>query len=159
MNAARSLYDRIQEVRERYPAGTHSALIPALRLAQEQYGWLSPDAFCEVADALDLTPAYCHSVASFYDQFRLEPVGEHMVEVCTNVSCALYGAQAVLEAFQDELGCHAGETSPDGSVTLRTIECLGGCGWATVVAVDHHYRLHVSPDDVAGIVEELRSAE
>lgn len=150
-----TLYDRIQAVRERYPEGTHSALIPALRLAQEQYGWLSPDAFREVADALDLTPAYCHSVASFYDQFQLEPVGEHMVEVCTNVSCALYGAQAVLEAFQDELGCRAGETSPDGSVTLRTIECLGGCGWGTIVAVDGRYRHRVKPDDVPAIVEEL----
>ena len=96
------------------PTGTRSAVIPALRLAQEQYGWLSPDAIREVADALDLTPAYCHAVASFYDKFQLEPVGEHMVEVCTNVSCALYGAQAVLEAFQDELGCRAGETTADG---------------------------------------------
>ncbi len=150
-----ALYDRIQEVRERYPVGTESALLPALRLAQEQYGWLTPDALREVADALDLTPAYCHSVASFYDQFQLEPVGEHMVEVCTNVSCALYGAQAVLEAFQEELGCRAGETSPDGSVTLRTIECLGGCGWGTIVAVDGRYRHRVRPDDAAAIVGEL----
>ena len=88
-----TLYDRIQNVRELYPEGTTSAVIPALRLAQEQYGWLSPDAFREVADALDLTPAYCHSVASFYDQFQLEPVGEHSIEVCTNVSCAIYGAR------------------------------------------------------------------
>jgi NADH-quinone oxidoreductase subunit E len=150
-----ALYDRIQEVRERYPEGTSSALIPALRLAQEQYGWLSPDAFRDVADALDLTPAYCYSVASFYDQFQLEPVGEHMVEICTNVSCALYGAQAVLEAFQNELGCRAGETSPDGSVTLRTIECLGGCGFGTVVAVDGRYRLKVKPADAPVILAEL----
>jgi NADH-quinone oxidoreductase subunit E len=153
--STQALYDRIQEVREHYPPGTHSALIPALRLAQEQYGWLSPVAFREVADALDLTPAYCRAVASFYDQFQLEPVGEHMVEVCTNVSCALYGAQSVLEAFQDELGCRAGETSDDGKVTLRTIECLGGCGWGTVVAVDGHYRLKVQPGDAATIVAEL----
>ena len=115
-------------------------MIPALRLAQEEYGWLSPDAIREVADALDLTPAYCHAVASFYDQFQLEPVGKHSVEVCTNVSCALYGAQAVLEAFEDELGCRAGETTRDGAVTLRTIECLGGCGWGTIVAVDGRYQ-------------------
>ena len=154
MNAP-TLYDRIQDVRERYPEGTNSALIPALRLAQEQYGWLSPDAFREVADALDLTPAHCRSVASFYDQFQLEPVGEHMVEVCTNVSCGLYGAQAVLEAFQIELGCHAGETSPDGAVTLRAIECLGGCGWGTIVAIDGRYRHKVKPEDVPAIVGEL----
>jgi NADH-quinone oxidoreductase subunit E len=155
VSSTATLYDRIQEVRERYPAGTRSALIPALRLAQEQYGWLSPDAFREVADALDLTPAFCRSVASFYDQFDLEPVGEHIVEVCTNVSCALYGAQAVLDAFQDELGCRAGETSVDGKATLRTIECLGGCGWGTIVAVDGRYRHKVQPGDVPAIVAEL----
>ena len=119
-------------------------MLPALRLAQEEYGWLSPDALREVADALDETPAFCKSVASFYDMFNLAPVGEHMVEVCTNVSCALYGAQQVLESFEAELGCRAGETSDDGKVTLKTIECLGGCGWGTIVAVDHHYRMHVT---------------
>jgi len=150
-----TLHDAIQIERAKYPEGSASAVLPALRLAQEEYGWLSPDAFREVADALELTPAYCRSVASFYDMFDLEPVGRHRIEVCTNVSCALYGAQQVLEAFEAELGCRAGETSPDGNVTLRTIECLGGCGWGTVVAVDHRYRLHVQPEDVATIVEEL----
>ena len=115
-------------------------MLPALRLAQEEYGWLSPDALREVADALETTPAFCKSVASLLRQFNLEPVGEHLVEVCTNVSCAVVGAQQVLEAFEAELGCRAGETRADGKVTLRTIECLGGCGWGTVVAVDHHYR-------------------
>jgi NADH:ubiquinone oxidoreductase subunit E len=110
----------------------------------------------EVADALEVTPAYVKSVASFYDQFHLAPVGEHLVEVCTNVSCAVVGAQQVVEAFESELGCHAGETSADGKVTLRAVECLGGCGWATIVAVDHHYRTHVKADDVPAIVEELR---
>jgi NADH-quinone oxidoreductase subunit E len=95
-------------------------------------------------------------VASFYDMLHLEPVGRHMVEVCTNVSCALAGAQQVVEAFEHELGVSAGKTSEDGSVTLRPIECLGGCGWATVVSVDHRYRLHVRPDDVPSIVQELR---
>jgi NADH-quinone oxidoreductase subunit E len=153
--SAATLYDRIQEVRALYPPGTNSAVPPALRLAQQEYGWLSPDVFREVADALDLTPAYCRSVASFYDQFNLEPVGRHMVEVCTNVSCALYGAQAVLEAFEDELRCRAGETTEDGKATLRTIECLGGCSWGTIVAVDEHYKLRVQPGDVGAIVAGL----
>jgi NADH-quinone oxidoreductase subunit E len=95
-------------------------------------------------------------VASFYDMFHLEPVGQHMVEICTNVSCALVGAQRVLEVFERELGVRAGETTEDGLVTLRTIECAGGCGWGTVVAVDHRYREPVLPDDVPGIVKELR---
>jgi NADH-quinone oxidoreductase subunit E len=153
----RTLHDSILDERAKYPEGTRSAVLPALRLAQEEYGWLSPEALREVADALELTPAYCKAVASFYDMFHLVPVGTHLVEVCTNVSCALYGAQDVLESFEHELGCRAGETSDDGAVTLRTIECLGGCGWGTVVAVDHQYRLRVQPDDAAEIVEELRA--
>jgi NADH-quinone oxidoreductase subunit E len=152
-----SLYDEIQEERALYP-DRRSAVLPALRLAQERYGWLSPEAFREVASALDLTPAYCKAVASFYDMFHLAPVGRHLVEVCTNVSCALVGAQQVLEAFQAELGVAPGETTDDGEITLRTIECAGGCGWGTVVAVDHRYREPVHPRDVQAIVEELRSA-
>ena len=152
-----ALYAEIQKLRRLYP-DERSATIPALRLAQEKYGWLSPDAFREVADALDTTPAYCMSVASFYDMFHLQPVGKHVVEVCTNVSCALNGAQQVLEGLERELGVKAGETSDDGEVTLRTVECAGGCGYAVVVVVDHRYREHVSPADVPAIVEELRAS-
>jgi NADH-quinone oxidoreductase subunit E len=152
-----SLYEEIRGVMAQYPS-PRSATLPALRLAQERYGWLSPDALREVAEALDETPAYCQAVASFYDMFHLEPIGRHLVEVCTNVSCGLVGAQQVLEAFQQELGLRPGETSEDGEVTLRTIECAGGCGWGTVVAIDHRYREPVRPDDVPGIVAELRSA-
>jgi NADH-quinone oxidoreductase subunit E len=153
----RSLYDEIQEVAERYPV-RRSAIMPALHLAQERYGWLPPEALREVADALELTPAYCQAVASFYDMYHLEPIGRHSVEVCTNVSCALLGAQQVVEAFERELGIHPGETSEDGAVTLRTVECYGGCGWGPVVAVDHRYREPVRPADVPAIVRELRGA-
>ena len=148
-------YDEVQELKAQYP-DWHSATLPALRLAQEKHGYLSPDALRECAQALGTTPAYCEAVASFYDMFHLKPTGRHMVEVCTNVSCALVGAQQVLERFEEELGVEAGETTDDGAVTLRTIECLGGCGWATIVSVDHHYRTHVQPDDVPAIVQELR---
>ena len=133
-------------------------MLPALRLAQERDGYLTREGFRDVADALDLTPAYCEGVASFYDMFHLEPVGRQLVEVCTNVSCALVGAQEVLEAFESELGVRAGGTTDDGAVTLRTIECAGGCGWGTVVAVNHRYREPVRPEDVPAIVEEVRGA-
>lgn len=155
--AARSLYDEIQDVIAQYPR-SRSATLPALRLAQERYGWLPPEALREVADALGETPAYCMAVASFYDMFHLQPVGRHLVEVCTNISCALVGAQQVLESFESELGLHPGETSEDGEFTLRTVECAGGCGWGTVVAIDHRYRERVSAADVPGIVQELRSS-
>jgi len=151
-----TLYEQIQAERAKYPPDSRSAVMPALRLAQEEHGWLSPDVIREVADALEVTPAYVKSIASFYDQYNLEPVGTHLIEVCTNVSCAVVGAQQVLEAFEHECGCHAGTTSDDGEFTVRTIECLGGCGWGTIVSVDHHYRTRVQPDDVPQIVERLR---
>jgi NADH-quinone oxidoreductase subunit E len=145
-------------LKEQYP-DWRSATLPALRLAQERHGYLSPEALRETAAALGTTPAFCESVASFYDMFHLAPVGRHMVEVCTNVSCALAGAQQVLEAFEQELGVSAGATTDDGAFTLRPIECLGGCGWATIVSIDEHYRTHVRPEDVPAIVEELRGGE
>jgi NADH-quinone oxidoreductase subunit E len=151
-------HDEVQELKTRYP-DWRSATLPALRLAQEKHGHLSPDALRECADALGTTPAFCQSVASFYDMFHLEPTGRHLVEVCTNVSCALAGAQHVLEAFERELGVEVGGTTGDGEVTLRPIECLGGCGWATIVAVDHRYHTHVKPDDVPAIVQELSRGE
>ena len=153
-----TLADEIQKVAAEYPEA-RSAVLPALRMAQERHGWLSTEALREVAGALDVTPAYCKSVASFYDMFHLQPVGRHVVEVCTNVSCALVGAQQVLEAFQDELGVRAGETTDDGEVTLRTVECAGGCGWATVVAIDHRYREPTRAEDVPRLVAELRGEE
>jgi NADH:ubiquinone oxidoreductase subunit E len=146
----------VREIAAEYPE-SRSAVLPALRLAQERHnGWLPPEAFVEVADALDLTPAYCKAVASFYDMFHLEPVGRHVVEVCTNICCGLRGAQDVLNAFAGELGIAPGETTADGEFTLRAVECYGGCGWPTVVAIDDYHRLNVGAADVPGIVQELR---
>ena len=152
-----SLQAEIEKVAKQYPE-SRSAILPALRLAQEEHGWLSREALMEVGEALGLTPAYCMSIASFYDMFHLEPVGEHTVEVCTNVCCGLVNAQAVLEAFERELGVAPGETTGDGAITLRAVGCLGGCATPTIVAIDHRYREWVTPGDVPAIVEELRSA-
>ncbi len=150
-----TFYEDVQKIRARYPEGSHSASLQALRLAQAKHGYLTREAFEETADALDVTPAFCYSVATFYDMFNLEPVGTHTIEICTNLPCGLCGAQKVVEAFEQELGIKAGETTEDGNVTLRAVECLGGCGYATVVAVDHRYRQHVKPEDVAEIVGSL----
>jgi NADH-quinone oxidoreductase subunit E len=151
-----TFYEEVQAIKAQYPE-ERSAVLPALRLAQEQHeGWLPPEALVEVADALDLTPAQVEAVASFYDMLHLDPVGRHMVEVCTNLSCALVGAQQVMEAFERELGIRPGETTEDGEFTLRAIECLGGCGTAVVVAVDERYHEPVRPEDVPAIVEEVR---
>ena len=148
----------LDPIMAQYP-DRRSAVLPALRIAQEEHGgWLPPEALREVADALDLAPAQVEAVASFYDMLHLAPVGRHMIEVCTNLPCALVGAQQVLESFEQELGVHPGETSEDGEFTLRAIECAGGCGRAVVVVVDGVYREPVRPEDAPGIVAEVRSA-
>jgi NADH-quinone oxidoreductase subunit E len=151
-----SLAGEIREIAAQYP-DSRTAILPALRLAQEQNGgWLTPESFEQVGEALGLTPAYCQAVASFYDMFHLAPVGRHSIEVCTNLSCALSGAQQVVDAFESELGIAPGETTEDGEITFRAVECLGGCGYATVVAVDNRYRQFVKPEDVPSIVEGVR---
>ena len=151
------MIDEVKKIAAEYP-DRHSAVLDALRLAQERHGgWLPPEAFREVAASLGETPAYAKSIATFYDMFHLQPVGRHLVEVCTNLSCALAGAQGVVDAFARDLGVGPGETTDDGEVTFRLMECAGGCGRATVVVVDHRYREHVQADDVPAIVEELRA--
>ena len=145
----------VQRLRAQYP-DERSAIMEALRLAQRRHnGWLPPRALREVAEAMDVTPAQAEAVASFYDMYNLEPVGRHIVEVCTNLSCALVGAKQVVDAFEQQLGLPPGETSDDGAVTFRLIECAGGCGYAPVVVVDGRYREPTRPEDVPAIVEEL----
>jgi NADH-quinone oxidoreductase subunit E len=148
---------QVRKLAAQFP-DSKTAILPALRLAQEQNdGWLDTESFERVGEALGLTPAYCQAVASFYDMFHFAPVGRHSIEVCTNLSCALSGAQQVVDAFESELGVAPGETTDDGEITLRTVECLGGCGYATVVSVDNRYRQFVKPEDVAAIVEDVRA--
>jgi NADH-quinone oxidoreductase subunit E len=152
-----TLYDAVQAEVAKYPT-RRGAILPALHLTQEAYGWLSPEALSACSAAIGFSPAYCQSVASFYDMFFLEPVGAHVIDVCTNLACALRGAGEVVEAFEQELGVRIGGTTDDGTITLRKAECLGGCAWAPVVAVDERYRERVTPEDVPQIVSEARSA-
>jgi NADH-quinone oxidoreductase E subunit len=152
-----TLEAKIRKLGTQYP-DSRTAILPALRLAQEQNGgWLTLESFELVGDALELTPAYCQAVASFYDMFHLEPVGRHLVEVCTNICCGLRGAQDVLAAFESELGVEPGETTADGAFTLRAVECIGGCDRPTVVAIDDRHRFNVSAADVPQILQELRN--
>src|ERR1043166_2409834 len=152
-------YAEVEKLAAPYPE-RRSAILPALRLAQERHGgWLPPEALQEVAEAIGVAPAQVEAVASFYDMLHLEPVGKHLVEVCTNLSCALVGAQQVLEGFERELGVHPGATSDDGEFTLRAIECAGGGGRGVVGVIDGVYHEPVRPDDVPGIVAEVRRAD
>jgi NADH-quinone oxidoreductase E subunit len=149
--------EEVHRLRARYPRG-RSAIMGALRLAQRRHnGWLPPEALEEVAYAMDVTPAHAQAVASFYDMYNLEPVGRHIVEVCTNLSCALVGAQQVVDDLEEQLGIPPGETSDDGEVTFRLVECAGGCGSAPVVIVDGRYEEPTRPEDVPALVEQVRN--
>jgi NADH-quinone oxidoreductase subunit E len=151
-----ALIERIEAMAARYP-NSRSAILPALHMAQEHFAWLPAEAFEAVAEALDTTPAFAQSVASFYDMFHLQPVGKHLVEVCTNVACSLNGAAAVVQEFEQQLGVHAGESTEDGFCTLRTVECLGACGTAPTVAVDNRFREFFEPSQVKPLLQELRA--
>ena len=152
-----TLYEAVQAEIAKYPT-RRGAVLPALHLTQEAYGWLSPEALVACSDAIGFSPAYCQAVASFYDMFFLEPVGTHVIDVCTNLACALRGAGGLVEAFERELGVGLGGTTDDGTITLRKAECLGGCSWAPVVAVDERYRERVALEDVPQIVGDARAA-
>ena len=108
-----TLYEAVQAEIAKYPT-RRGAVLPALHLTQEAYGWLSPEALEACSDAIGFSPAYCQSVASFYDMFFLEPVGAHVIDVCTNLACALCGAGELVEAFEQELGVRIGGTTDDG---------------------------------------------
>jgi NADH-quinone oxidoreductase subunit E len=130
-----------------------SALLPALFVAQQEFGYLSPEALAGVAETLDLPVSEVASVASFYSLFYLEPVGRHVIQVCTNLACMVNGCGAVVRRLEDRLGVTAGGTSADGRFTLRTVECLGACEEAPVLLADEDRWARVGLDDLDRILE------
>lgn len=147
---------RLEKALSRYPT-RRAALLPMLNYAQEVNGWVSGDAMREIAGALELTPAYVHSVATFYTMYNRRPVGRYLIQVCTNISCHLCGGEEVLERFLEGAGVRLGETTDDGLFTVMEVECLGACGFATVVQINDEYYEDVAPEDVPGILDELRA--
>jgi NADH-quinone oxidoreductase subunit E len=144
----------IEALRARYPVA-QSALIPALLRAQEEVGWVPPEAMAEVAELLGLPVEVVAEVASFYSLIFTEPVGRHVVQLCTNVSCMLSGAEAVRERVERELGVRAGQTTPDGRVTLLAVECLAACDQAPCMMVDEQHHGPLTPEATARILREL----
>ncbi|NJD09322.1 MAG: NAD(P)H-dependent oxidoreductase subunit E [Gemmatimonadetes bacterium] len=146
--------ERLDKILSRYP-NRQGALLPVLALAQEIRGHLSPESMAEVAAALGLAPAYVRGVATFYTMYHKRPVGEHLVQVCTNVACNLCGADEVLRAFLAATGTEPGQISADGQYTVIEAECLGACGFPTAVQVNDRYFENVSPEAVPAILERL----
>jgi NADH-quinone oxidoreductase E subunit len=146
--------DRLEKAMSRYPE-KRAALLPMLGYAQERNGWVSDESMEQIAGALDLTPAYVRSVATFYTMYNKHPVGRHFIQVCTCISCYLHEADEVFERFLAETGTRAGEVSEDGKYTVIEAECLGACGFATAVQVNDRYFENVTPDQVPAILDEL----
>jgi NADH-quinone oxidoreductase subunit E len=145
----------LHEIVARYP-NKMAACIPVLHLCQEQnQNWVNDDVITYVAHRLDLSPAHVKGVVTFYTLFNQKPVGKHQLWVCQTLSCALRGADQILAHCEKRLGCHVGETSKDGKVTLRTAECLASCGTAPMMQVDKTYYENLSIKEVDRILDGL----
>jgi len=147
--------ERFEKILTRYPT-KRAALLPTLGLAQEIRGHVSPETMDRVAELLELSPAYVRGVATFYTMYNKAPVGRHLVQVCTNISCNLCGADEVLATFLRYTDTELGETSEDGNFTVIEAECLAACGFPTCVQINSRYYENVTPSDVQKIVEQLK---
>ena len=148
--------DEIKELPARFPQ-PRSAVMPALDLAQEELGHLTPEAMTEVAAALNLDAGYVEGVATFYSLFHLQPVGKHHFYICTNLSCMLRGSEAVVRRFQELTGVkEPGEVSSDGMFSYHEVECLGACEYAPMLRLDHRYHYDLSPARIDSIVNDCR---
>ncbi len=145
-----------REIVGRYPR-PRSALIPLLHLAQEQDGWVTPEAMEHIAELVGVSPADVLGTCSFYEMFKREPVGTYLVNVCTNISCLLVGGEELLEHVEDTLGVRAGGTTPDGTFTVEDVECIAACTEAPCLQVNYRYHHRVTPDRFDQLVEDLRS--
>ena len=150
--------DRLAKAISRYPE-KKAALLPMLAYAQERNGWVSPASMEEIAGALDLTPAYVRSVATFYTMYHKHPTGRHVIQVCTCTACHVCGADDVFETFLSATGTRPGEPSKDGRYMVMEAECLGACGFATAVQVNDRYFENVTPDRVKDVLAALEDGE
>lgn len=142
----------------RYPEGKQkSALLPVLHLAQDSFGgWLSAETMDYVAELLQIAPIEVYEVATFYSMYNLKPVGKYMFEVCQTGPCMLRGSDDIIAYIGEKLGIKSGETTQDGMFTLKTVECLGACGYAPMMQLGKHYREHLTKEKVDAIIDECR---
>jgi NADH-quinone oxidoreductase subunit E len=148
----------VKKIIGRYPEGKQkSAVIPVLHIAQEEFGgWLSSDTMDYVASLLQLEPIEVYEVASFYSMYNLQPVGKYVFEVCQTGPCMLNGSDNIIEYIKTRLGIGVGETTGDGLITLKTVECLGACGYAPLMQLGKHYREHLTKEKVDALIDECR---
>lgn len=145
---------QFEQVLTRYPT-KQAAILPTLWLAQTEFGYLSPAVMEYIAGLLDLSPAYVLGVATFYTMFYKEPMGKCHVQVCTNLSCTLVGAEKIVRCLEEKLGVTVGQTTSDQVFSLSEVECLGSCGTAPVVQVNDDYHEKQTPEKVLSLIDEL----
>jgi NADH-quinone oxidoreductase subunit E len=145
-----------REIIGRYPR-PKSALIPLLHLAQEQDGHVTEDAMGHIAELVGITPAEVLGTCSFYEMFKLEPVGTYLVNICTNISCLLMGGEELLHHAEEKLAIKAGNTTPDGLFTIEEVECIAACTEAPCLQVNYRYANKVSNEDFDQLVDDLRA--
>ena len=150
----------VEQIIQRFPEGKQkSALIPVLHLAQEEFGgWLSAETMDYVASVLHLEPIEVYEVATFYSMYNLKPVGRYLFEVCQTGPCMLNGSDNIIRYIFEKLGIKPGETTSDGMFTLKTVECLGACGYAPTMQLGKNYREHLTKEKVDAIIEECRKS-
>jgi NADH-quinone oxidoreductase subunit E len=149
---------KVKELISHYPEGKQkSALLPVLHIAQDTFGgWLSSDTMDYVAGLLNIAPIEVYEVATFYSMYNLKPVGRYMFEVCQTGPCMLKGCDDIIAYISDTLGIKPGETTADGLFTLKTVECLGACGYAPMMQLGKNYWEHLTKEKVDAIIEECR---
>lgn len=149
----------VEKIISHYPEGKHkSALIPVLHLAQQEFGgWLSVDTMDYVATLLRIEPIEVYEVATFYSMYNLTPVGSYLFEVCHTGPCMLNGSDDIIKYIFEKLGIKPGETTGDKLFTLKTVECLGACGYAPMMQLGKNYREHLTKEKIDAIVEECRN--
>lgn len=149
---------KAQEIIARYPQGKQkSALLPLLHLAQEENnGWLSVEAMDYVATLLQIKPIEVYEVATFYSMYNLKPVGRYVFEVCQTGPCMINGSDGIIDYIKQKLNIGVGETTTDGLFTLKTVECLGACGYAPMMQLGKFYKEHLTKEKVDSIVDECR---
>lgn len=151
--------DKVQEIISRYPAGRQkSALLPILHYAQRELGggWLSPEIMDYVASLLNILPVEVYEVATFYSMYNLKPVGRYVLEVCRTGPCCLVGAEKIQEHIEHTLGITEGETTADGLFTLKTMECLGGCGYGPLLQILETFHENLTPEKVDALIADCR---
>ena len=153
-----SAMERVKEMKSRYPEGKEkSALLPVLHLAQDEFGnWLSVETMDYVASLLHIEPIEVYEVATFYSMYNLKPVGKYMFEVCQTGPCMLNGSDDIIKYIGDTLSIKPGETTADGLFSLKTVECLGACGYAPMMQLGKTFREHLTKEKVDAIIEECR---